>query len=143
MYSDIDFEKTFIKYNFDNELIEMDNELVNSNKIYLDIKNNYLKTSKKNFIEFQKLYNEYDLLSNNYLVTSDNNTTSHVFTVVNTNILENINSKIKNLLKEQQYIYDNFIHYISFINSSAIVTPTKYQEEINQPLTIKIKTNFA
>lgn len=138
MYCKNIFKNKFINCNFDNELIEMDNELVNSNAEYLDIKNNYLKISNENLSKITVLIEEYNLLSHNYCITSNENITSHQYTFINTNNLENINNNIKKLLKEQQYIYDNFRHYITFINSTKLTLPIKYQEEINQPQTIKI-----
>lgn len=138
MYCEKEFKDKFINYNFDNELIEMDNDLVNSNEAYLNIKNNYIKTSNENFDKFSLLIETYNSLSQNYCKSVNKNVTCHEFTFINTSNLENVNNKIKKLLKEQQYLYDNFTHYITFINSTNRKTPIKYQEEINKPQTIKV-----
>ena len=138
MYCKNIFKDKFINCNFDNELIEMDNALVNSNEEYLDIKNNYLKKSNENLSNITLLIEDYNLLSYNYCITCNENITSHKYTFINTKNLENINNNIKKILKEQQYIYDNFRHYITFINSTKLISPIKYQKEINQPQTIKI-----
>lgn len=138
MYCEKKFKDKFINYNFDNELIEMDNDLVNSNEAYLDIKNNYIKTSNENLSKISLLIKTYNSLSQNHCKSVNNNVTCHEFTFVNGSNLENVNNQIKNLLKEQQYSYDNFIHYITFINSTKSKTPVKYQEDINQPQTIKV-----
>jgi hypothetical protein len=138
MYCKTIFKNKFINCDFDNELIEMNNEFVNSNETYLDIKNNYLKTSNENLSKITLLIEEYDALSKNHCTSQSDNLTCHEYTFVNVNNLENINNKIKNLLKEQQYLYDNFTHYITFINSITSSTPKRYQEDVNQPQTIKI-----
>lgn len=138
MYCKKIFKNKFIKCNFDNELIEMDNQLINSNEEYLNIKNNYLKNSNDNLSKITLLIEQYDLLSKNHCTYVNDNVTCYKYTFVNNNKLENVNNKIKNLLKEQQYLYDNFTHYITFINSIKSTTPVKYQEDINQPQTIKI-----
>ena len=116
----------------------MGNELVNSNEEYLNIKNNYLKNSNENLSKITLLIEEYDLLSHNHYTSVNGNLTCHEFTFVNVNNLENINNKIKNLLKEQNYLYDNFTNYITFINSTKLITPKRYQEDVNQPQTIKV-----
>lgn len=138
MYCKKIFKNKFINCNFDNELIEMNNELVNSNEAYLNIKNNYLKSSNENLSKISLLIEEYDKLSQNHCTSVNNNVTCHKFTFINTNNLENINNQIKNLLKEQQYLYDNFTNYITFINSTKSSIPVKYQEDVNQPQTIKV-----
>lgn len=138
MYCKKIFKNKFINCNFDNDLIEMGNELINSNEEYLNIKNNYLKSSNENLSKISLLIEEYNLLSQNHCTSVNDNFICHEYTFVNTNKLESINNKIKNLLKEQNYLYDNFINYITFINSTKRITPTKYQEEVNQPQTIKV-----
>lgn len=138
MYCKKIFKNKYINCNFDNELIEMDNKLLNSNEEYLDIKNNYLKNSTENLSKITLLIEQYDLLSKNHCTSTNDNVTCHEYTFVNTNNLENINNEIKNLLKEQNYLYDNFRNYITFINSTKKIVPVKYQEKINQPQTIKV-----
>lgn len=138
MYCKINFTNKFINYDFDNELIEMDNDKINSNEEYLDIKNNYLKNSNDNLTNLCVLIDEYNLLSRNYCITTSENVTCHEYTFVNTDNLDNVNNKIKMLLKKQQYLYNNFTHYIKFINSTKKIMPIRYQQDVNQPQTIKI-----
>ena len=139
MYCKKNFKNKYINCNFDNELIEMDNDKINSNEEYLDIKNNYLKNSNENLLKITLLIDKYDSLVKNHCIKSDNNVTCYEYTFVNTNDLEKTNNKIKDLLKEQKYLYENFTHYITFINSTTKTNlPVKYKEEINQPQTIKV-----
>lgn len=138
MYCKKYFKNKFINCNFDNELIEMGNELVNSNEEYLNIKNNYLKSSNENLSKISLLIEEYDKLSQHYCTSVDNNLTCYEYTFINTSNLENVNNQIKNLLKEQNYLYNNFTNYITFINSTKSTAPKRYQENVNQPQTIKV-----
>lgn len=143
MYSIDNFATTYIEYDFDSQLLDIQNELINSNKHYLDIKNNYLQQTKENFNKFQELQIIHNDLSNNHNITTDNNVVYHSYKFVNKYNLNEINDQIKTLLKNQQYIFDNFNHYISFINSTEIVVENIYHGDINQPRTIKINNKKA
>lgn len=138
LYSIDNFKTMYIEYDFDSQLLDIDNILINSNEHYLDIKNNYLEQTKENFNKFQELQIIHDNLSNNHNITKNNNVVHHSYKFVNKYDLTETNNQIKNLLKNQQYIFDNFNHYISFINSTEIVVDNIYYGDINQPRTIKI-----
>ena len=137
-YSLENFKMTYIDYDFDISLLDQNNDLVNSNTSYLDIKNNYLKQSLDNFEEFTQLLLKHIELSNNHVIRLDDNLTIHSYKFINTNNLDDTNIKLKVLLQNQKYIFDNFIHYISFINSTETISENVYYGDVNQPQTIKI-----
>ena len=142
----IDFKEMYLNYDFDAVLLEQNNNLVNSNSEYLDIKNNYLQQTNDNFNKFTELTSNHTELSNNRSVIVDENLTTHLYTFINNQDLHNTNVELKVLLQNQRYLFENFIHYISFINSTEIIGQNVYHGDINQPQTIKInnkkKLNF-
>ena len=113
---DIDkFKKDFIDYNFDKLFIEQNNILINNNDIYLQYKQDYLKKSLDNFNVLFNYINDYNNLKNNYIVKSDNNHKQHIYTINNKEELYNLNNNIKDIIKNQQIIYNHFINYINFL----------------------------
>ena len=137
-YSLKDFKINYIDYDFDISLIDQNNDLVNSNTSYLDIKNNYLKQTIINFDKFTELLLKHMELSNNHVINVDNNLTIHSYKFINTKDLHDTNVELKVLLQNQRNIFNNFIHYISFINSTETIRENVYYGDINQPQTIKI-----
>jgi hypothetical protein len=69
-------------------------------------------------------------LSDNYFIETDCNLTCHTFKYINKDKLTKINIEMKKILKTQQYIFDNFINYISFINSTENLTQNIFIENI-------------
>ena len=118
MYSVETFKTMYIDYTFDNPLLDQNNTLINSNQFYLDIKNNYLKQTQINFNKFKELHNDYTILNNNHTIKCIDNLTTHYYKFINTDNLQNTLYQLKVLLKEQKYLFDNFINYIAFISSS-------------------------
>ena len=138
MYSLTNFKTVYIDCDFDTCLLDQNNILINSNQHYLDIKNNYLQQTKENFKQFTELLCKHTELSNNYNISNNDNLTTHSYQFVNIGNLQDINSQLKVLLINQQYLFENFNHYILFINSSETMSENIYHGDINQPQTIKI-----
>lgn len=109
-----EFKNTFLRVKFDDMLIDQNNDLINSDLHYLDVKNTYLYKTNINCDNLLQLFNEYYKLNNNYCC--DHNIGRYTYTYVNSNDSECLNNQIKTILKQQNKIYSEFLHYISFLN---------------------------
>lgn len=114
-----DFTEQFINIDFDNYLIEQNNNLVNSNDIYLLYKNEYIKITKENYNKLSLLLKQYISLNNNYIITDNN---KYIYHYIDNNEHKNLNIIIKDLIISQKKSLDNFINYITFLNSCGANT---------------------
>jgi hypothetical protein len=121
LYTTDEFKEQFSKTDFDNYLIEQNNSLVNSNEYYLQYKNTYIETTKNNYNTYTKLLDKYNTLTNNYTITSN----KYIYQVIDNKKYDSLNMEIKTLVEEQKKLFNNFIHYIEFLNTSLTTSTNK------------------
>lgn len=121
LYTTDEFREQFLKTDFDNYLTEQNNSLVNSNEYYLQYKNIYIETTKNNYNTYTKLLDKYNTLNNNYTITSN----KYVYQVIDNKVYDLLNTEIKIIVEAQKKLFNNFIHYIEFLNTSLITTTSK------------------
>jgi len=113
---EIDFKSKFLNCEFDNILINKNNPLINSYDIYIQYKQKYIINTRKNFDLYQQLIKEYTNLKNMQYQTPYKNVV--IYTFIPDEKLDELSFKIINLIKEQQTNFDNFMHYINYLNDN-------------------------
>ena len=106
-----------LKYmiDFDEKLHEYNNEFVNSDAYYLEYKNIYLSNTEINYENLEKCL-ELLAQSTNIHVREDQ-IKKYTFTYVDKSIKERINLQIKELIVNQNKLYNDFINHIKFLKS--------------------------
>ena len=117
LYNKDSFKDQFLKTDFDNYLIEQNNNLVNSNEHYLQYKNDYIKNTNDNYEKFIELLIKFNALSNNYNYNTVESKYSYTF--IDHNIYSPINTELKRIIERQKKMFDDFINYIQFLNTSS------------------------
>jgi hypothetical protein len=112
---EIDFKKEFITFDFDGILINNNNPLINSYDLYIQYKQKYIISTKKNYESYQKLLKEYKKL-NELKYKKENNIIFYTF--ITSETLDDISSKIKNLIISQKNNLSNFLNYINHLNDN-------------------------
>jgi hypothetical protein len=115
------FESTYIKKDFDSILLQQSNSLINSNIFYLKYKQRYIEETLKNYNEYKdtisKLFDLRGPISNDpYKVYK---------TICDPSFESCLLQKEKNVIKKQTYIFQNFLHYIQFLNENKHVLTSK------------------
>jgi hypothetical protein len=118
----IDFFSKYINVNFDNNI---DNEFLNSNELYLTYKKEYMDQTQSNYILYTEYSKELENLNNFYTI----NNTKYNYIYIDTDTIEKLKSKIKNLIKSQNYLLDNFNHYISILNNNKTLFKPKTKQK--------------
>lgn len=114
---EIDFKLKFLNCDFDSILLNNNNPLLNSYDIYIQYKQKYIINTRKNYDTYQKLYKEYTNLKKiQYQSVGPNKI---IYTYIESNKLNDLSFKIKNLIIEQQNNLDNFLHYINHLNNTV------------------------
>ena len=116
MYSGEQFKKDYLDYNFDEMLLQRNNPLVTSNEKYLYWKNMYLKDTFANYSRLTQLLADFS--NDNYSVTKMNNTTKYIYKYSNPSVMNTFNLEIKTLLATQKKLYQHFVSFIEFLNST-------------------------
>jgi len=119
---DIDFYSKYIDVNFDNII---DNELLNSNEFYLTYKKKYMDETQSNYI----LYNEYSQELAKINDFYQRNNTKYNYVYIDTDKIDKLKIKIKNLIKSQNKLFDNFNHYISILNTNTSLFKPKNKQK--------------
>jgi hypothetical protein len=118
----IDFYSKYINVNFDNSI---DNEFLNSNEFYLKYKKEYMEETQSNYILYKEYSKEFENLNNFYTT----NNTKYNYIYIDTDTIEKLKGKIKNLIKSQNYLLDNFNHYISILNNNKTLFKPKTKQK--------------
>lgn len=113
IYNIDEFKMKFLNKNFDEILLNNNNNIINSD-VYLLQKNNYLNKTKENIEKLVELTTKFNILNNFYTKSDDKNI--YTYHYINTKEKDEYNNMIKNIYKEQQYIYNNFLNYINILN---------------------------
>ena len=116
------FNDKYYTADFDIMLIEQDNDYVNSNEHYLEYKNFYLETTRMNSENLRKLI---ELIEDKN--TSDHTNKKYTFFIFNKKLYDDTNTEIKQLLVQQNQLYNNFINHIHFLNKIKINTVLRKQ----------------
>lgn len=119
---DIDFYSTYININFDTLI---DNDLVNSQEFYLKYKKEYLDQSDSNYVLYKKYSDELSLYNESYTV----NNTKYTYTYIDVNKIKDVKIKIKNLIRSQNNLLENFNHYISILNTNKSLFKPKIKQK--------------
>ena len=117
-----EFNGKYYTYDFDNMLIEQDNDYVNSNEHYLEYKNYYLETTQMNAENLRKLI---ELIEDKN--TSDHTNKKYTYFIFNKKLHDDTNTQIKELLVQQNQLYNNFITHIHFLNKIKTNTIVRKQ----------------
>lgn len=121
---DIDFYSQYININFDEILIESNNHLINSQNVYLKYKQQYFDVSLKNYELFKKYKTELERLQKSETVTVPN---KYIFVYKDTQVIEQIKQKLKNVVLSQEKLLNNFHHYITLLNTNPNMFEVKKQ----------------
>jgi hypothetical protein len=121
---DIDFYSQYININFDEILIESNNHLINSQNVYLKYKQQYFDVSLKNYELFKKYKEELERLQKSETVTVPN---KYIFVYKDTQVIEQIKQKLKNVVLSQEKLLNNFHHYITLLNTNPNMFEVKKQ----------------
>jgi hypothetical protein len=119
---DIDFYSKYINVNFDNIV---DNELVNSNEFYLKYKKEYMEETQSNYILYKEYSQELSKLNDFYNI----NNKKYNYVYIDTDKIDKLKIKIKNLIKSQNNLLDNFNHYISILNTNKNLFKPKIKQK--------------
>jgi hydroxymethylpyrimidine pyrophosphatase-like HAD family hydrolase len=119
---DIDFYSKYINVNFDNIV---DNELVNSNEFYLTYKKEYMEETQSNYILYKEYSQELSKLNDFYNI----NNKKYNYVYIDTDKIDKLKIKIKNLIKSQNNSFDNFNHYISILNTNKNLFKPKIKQK--------------
>ena len=111
------FQEMFLDVNFDQKLIATNNPLVNSNEYYLSYKQNYIQMTQSTLDQYHNVYHKYNqlLATQHQQVTP----TKVVFTIIDTNQLQNLRQELKDLLIHQRELLHNFLLYIAYLNQNV------------------------
>lgn len=110
------FKETYINYNFDDILINANNSLVNSFEHYLRFKQIYMSKSLHNYARHNKLSKQIEELENLHVSNTSN---SYNYTYINVEKLDILKNEIKTIILEQTKLYNDFLHYIKFLNENV------------------------
>lgn len=119
---DIDFYGKYIDINFDSII---DTELVNSQEFYLKYKKEYFDQSEYNYILYKNFCEELSSFNDFYTI----NNTKYSYTYIDIDKINDIKIKIKNLIKSQNNLLDNFNHYISILNTNKSLFKPKTKQK--------------
>lgn len=100
-----DFEKKFLKINFDNMLRESNSKFINE-KLYLEAKHKYYENTKENYNSFKK-----------YKLELDNLLNSEIYYIDSEQKINKNKNVLKNILIQQELAYQNFLNHIKFLQS--------------------------
>jgi hypothetical protein len=119
------FRKRYLNDKFDDILSIENNPLINSNEHYLEYKNIYIELTEMNLINYLKML---DMIKNDNLV--DHSNKKYIFNYVDDSIVERINIQIKQLIIDQNKLYNDFVNHIKMLNvvdivSDKIILPVK------------------
>ena len=119
---DINFYSKYINVNFD---YIIDNDLLNSNEYYLKYKKEYMDETQSNYILFKEYSEELSKLTNFYTI----NNTKYNYIYTDTDKIDKLKIKLKNVIKSQNNLLDNFTHYISILNTRKTLFQPKTKQK--------------
>lgn len=118
----IDFYNQYININFDNSI---DDDFLNSQEYYLIYKKEYVNQTELNYILYKKYIKELSSLNEFYTI----NNTKYNYTYIDTDKIEKLKLEIKNLIKSQNSLLDNFNHYITILNTNKNLFKIKTKQK--------------
>jgi anti-sigma28 factor (negative regulator of flagellin synthesis) len=128
------FSQKYLDADFDYQLLASNNPLINSSEFYLTYKQNYLEMTRNNLVKYTDSYQRY-----NELVTLQHQQRTPkkvIFTIIDTETVEQLKQELKNILILQRHLYDQFYHYVGHLNTNI----SKYTGTIDKSDT-KSETN--
>lgn len=109
---DIDYVAQYMSINFDNMVT---NDLVNSEEFYLKYKRNYFERTNENY----KMFSIYvDELRNMTNIQRSVSGTKYTYVYVDTDRLQDLKQRIKNIIIAQNVLLDNLNHHIVLLNTN-------------------------
>jgi uncharacterized protein YlbG (UPF0298 family) len=115
---DIDFHSKYINIDFDKLLIDNNNPLVNSEDIFLNFKKQYFDETILAYNEFQELSKRLKELQELGGYKHNSKGTKHLFVYIDTERIESLKIKIKNLYITQEKRFSNFYNYVILLNTN-------------------------
>lgn len=119
------FKERFLDYNFDEILISSNNPLINSVEHYIKFKQSYFAETQVNYKTYIAIDSQIKQLNP---VSEYRDTENHVhYTYIDESLMSELNQKLKNIEIQQGKLFDNFVHYIGFLNAnqSKLVSTSK------------------
>lgn len=113
---DIDFKSKYININFD-DLIG-DKAIINSDQLYVTFKKDYFDQTMSNYKQFEILSKKLVELEDSCGYRRNEKNTKHIFVYGNDKQINDTRQAIKNIYIEQEKIFNNFYHYITFLSSN-------------------------
>ena len=111
------FRKRYLNDHFDDFLLQENNDLINSNEHYLEYKNIYIETTEMNLTNYLKLL---EMICCDDIC--DNINKKFTFTYIDNSIIYKINIQIKELIINQNKLYNDFINHIKMLNKIDTVS---------------------
>lgn len=110
------FYNKYIAYDFDDILLNTNNNLVNSYEFYIKFKEDYLFRTNENFENYKIYITKLEEL-NNKIYFKESEKRIYV-TIIDENEKNNVKKYINNIQTTQRRLYDNFLHYVNFLNEN-------------------------
>jgi len=115
----MDFKKQYIDNGFKELLTIQKNPLVNSFDHYLKYKQQYMSETLHNFASHKKLKKQLQEYQESHI--NNTNTTIH-YRFIDDNTLDTLKTELKTIVVEQNKLYNNFLAYIKFLNTTSVVS---------------------
>lgn len=111
-----EFYKNYITHDFDSVLLNTNNDLINSYEYYIKIKEEYIYKTQVNFENYKINVLKLDNLDTK--LYNKQNEKRIFITVINKEDRDNLKKDINDILINQRTLFNNFVHYINFLNEN-------------------------
>jgi hypothetical protein len=124
------FEREFIKVDFDNILAENNNNLVNSDEHYTKYKSSYISNAYSRLENYKTLEKEMSMLCNKEVINVSHCKVKYTF--IESDKVAIVKQEMKNIMLQQKKDLKQFLTYLEHLNRESDVL----QQQNTQPLEI-------